>query len=64
MENNNYPEVYISFRLSPKANEFLTEAANRAGRSKKIEAKMRLESHLRYFESILNLDSFTKKATT
>lgn len=56
-----YRPVYISLKLSSEANEALSESAKRTGRTKKTEARLRLESHLRHFESILDLDNFQKR---
>ena len=53
-----YSEVYISFRLSSEANKALSEAAVRSGRKKKQEAKLRLESHLRNFPLISDLNNY------
>ncbi len=59
--NNIYEPVYISFKLSAEANKILSESAKQAGRTKKTEARLRLESHLRHFESILNIDNFLER---
>ncbi|HBI2968743.1 TPA: TraY domain-containing protein [Legionella pneumophila] len=61
--NSTYRPVYISLKLSSEANEALSESAKRTGRTKKTEARLRLESHLRHFESILDLDNFLKRET-
>lgn len=59
--NSIYKPVYISIKLSAEANQALSEAAMRTGRTKKTEARLRLESHLRHIESILDLDNFFKR---
>lgn len=61
--NSIYRPVYISLKISSEANEALSESAKRTGRTKKTEARLRLESHLRHFESILDLDKFLKRET-
>jgi hypothetical protein len=59
--NTIYRPVYVSIKLSSEGNEALSESAKRTGRTKKTEARLRLESHLRHFESILDLDNYSKK---
>ncbi|STX55700.1 conjugal transfer protein TraY [Legionella beliardensis] len=53
--NKKYPKVYISFQLSEKANQLLTESCQRSGRKKIPEAALRLEDHLSQFRSISEL---------
>lgn len=47
-----YLSVFINVQLSKKANELLTKAAGRAGRTKRKEAMLRLEDHLLHFPDI------------
>ncbi|STX81721.1 conjugal transfer protein TraY [Legionella busanensis] len=54
--NKKYPKVYISFQLSEKANQLLTESCKRSGRKKIPEAALRLEDHLNRFRSISELN--------
>ncbi|WP_131784007.1 TraY domain-containing protein [Legionella gresilensis] len=54
--NNKYGKVYISFQLSEKANQLLTESCKRSGRKKIPEAALRLEDHLSRFRSISELN--------
>lgn len=57
-----YDEVYISFKLSREANQLLSESADRSGRTKKVEAKLRLESNLQRVDSISHMGSFILRA--
>ena len=59
MNKENYGEVYISFKISAEANKFLTESAEKSGRSKKKEASLRLESNLALIEAISTMENFT-----
>ncbi|WP_131783630.1 TraY domain-containing protein [Legionella gresilensis] len=54
--NKKYPKVYISFQLSERANQLLTESCGRSGRKKIPEAALRLEDHLSRFRSISELN--------
>lgn len=47
-----YESVFISFQLSARGNKLITESATRSGRTKKKEALLRLEDHLRRYRSI------------
>lgn len=47
--------IGIAFRISQKANTAITESCSRSGRSKKTEAAMRLEDHLRRYKSITEI---------
>ena len=47
-----YFSVCINVQLSKEANEALTKAAARAGRTKRNEAMLRLEDHLLNFTDI------------
>jgi hypothetical protein len=58
--NKKYPKVYISFQLSEKANQLLTESCKRSGRKKIPEAALRLEDHLNRFRSISELNQTVK----
>ena len=54
--NTNYKKVYISFQLSEKVNQLLSESAGRCNRKKVQEAKLRLEDHLNTVRSISELN--------
>lgn len=56
-----YKDVYISFKISATANQLLSELAEKSGRSKKKEAKFRLESNLilEKTQTISTRDSFS-----
>ena len=54
--NTNYKKVYISFQLSEKVNQLLSESAGRCNRRKVQEAKLRLEDHLNTVRSISELN--------
>lgn len=45
--NKNYKPITISVVLSSESNKRLTEAAEKAGRSKRIEAMLRIAHHLK-----------------
>ncbi|HHR5887016.1 TPA: TraY domain-containing protein [Providencia alcalifaciens] len=52
MENKKYKPVTISVSISAETNRLLTESAQRARRSKKVEAVLRLSDHLRIVNHI------------
>lgn len=47
-----YNSVQISMQITADANKLLTQAAQRSGRSKTQEAKLRLHDHLEKYQSI------------
>lgn len=47
-----YKPVYVSVRITAEANELLSDAAKRSGRTKTQEAKLRLHDHLERYRSI------------
>lgn len=49
-------ETLVTVVLSAESNGFLIEAAKVSGRSKKIEAQIRLADHLKRFEHYLTPD--------
>ena len=53
-----YRPVSISFKISARANRYLTEAASRSGRSKSKEASFRLEDHLLRFKHIETVSGY------
>jgi hypothetical protein len=53
--------VGIAFRVSKTPNELLNKAIERSKRTKKSEAKMRLEDHLRRFVSITEIGQTTNR---
>ncbi len=55
-QDNQFPPVYITIRLSSEANKIISIAAERCGRNKIQEAKLRLEDHLIRFRSISELN--------
>ena len=59
-ESDEYKAVSISFELEAKANQYLSEAAKRSGRTKKQEAKLRLHDHLLKYISISELNKAEK----
>lgn len=63
VKSTSYEEgsVGIAFRISKEANEYLTLACERTGRTKKAEAKMRLEDHLKRFYSITEIGIVSEK---
>lgn len=56
-----YRPVSISFKISARANRYLTEAINRSGRSKLQEARLRLEDHLLRFMDIATISGGVSK---
>ncbi|WP_407902062.1 TraY domain-containing protein [Providencia rustigianii] len=52
MGNKEYKSVTISVPISAETNRLLTESAQRARRSKKVEAVLRLSDHLRIVNHI------------
>lgn len=52
-----YRDVLISFSVNARANKLLSQAAERANRTKRQEAKLRLHDHLEKFQSISEMNS-------
>lgn len=61
IEESGFRTVLISFEVGAKANRFLTEAADKSGRTKRQEAKLRLENHLMNYESIVDSNTAIKR---
>ena len=57
-DDQNYAPVFITIKLSSKANKFLTQAAEKSGRTKKAELRLRVDSNLKHIESIIDVDTF------
>jgi hypothetical protein len=55
-EKNQYKPVHITIFLSSKENKALSISAERSGRNKIQEAKLRLADHLSRFRSIAECD--------
>jgi hypothetical protein len=55
-EKTQYKPVHITIQLSSKENKALSLSAERSGRNKIQEAKLRLEDHLNRFRSIAECD--------
>lgn len=53
--------IGIAFQMSKEANDFLNQACERSGRTKKSEAKMRLEDHLQRFVSITEIGNVSER---
>ncbi len=53
--NNNYKSVYVTIKLSAEGNQLLSESCERSNRKKLQEAALRLEDHLKRFNSISKL---------
>ena len=51
-----YRGVLISFPVNARGNKLLSQAAERAGRTKRQEAKLRLHDHLEKFQSISEIN--------
>ncbi len=60
--NNKYEAVYITIKISSEANKILTQAAEKSGRTKKAELRLRVDSNLKYIESIVDIDTFRTRA--
>ena len=59
--NNNkkkYGSVFITIKISSESNQLLTQAAEKSGRTKKAELRLRVDSNLKYIESIVDIDTF------
>ena len=56
-----YKDVFISFRLDSKSNKLLSQAANRANRTKRQEAKLRLHDHLEKYSSISEISKAVER---
>lgn len=52
IQDNKFSSVYITIRLSAESNKIISIAAERSGRNKIQEARLRLEDHLSRFRSI------------
>lgn len=52
MKNKEYKSVTISVPISAETNRLLTESAQRAKRSKKVEAVIRLSQNLKAIKNI------------
>jgi hypothetical protein len=52
LDDGGYRDVLISFPVNSRGNKLLSQAAERAGRTKRQEAKLRLHDHLEKFQSI------------
>ncbi|BET65021.1 TraY domain-containing protein [Yersinia pseudotuberculosis] len=50
--NKNYKPITVSVVLSSESNKRLTEAAEKAGRSKRIEAMLRIAHHLKTISEV------------
>lgn len=55
-EKTQYKPVHITIQLSSKENRALSQSAERSGRNKIQEAKLRLTDHLGRFRSIAECD--------
>lgn len=55
-QDNQFSSVYITIRLSAESNRNISIAAQRSGRNKIQEARLRLEDHLKRYRSISELD--------
>jgi len=53
----NFKAVHIQAFISSRVNKLLTEAAERSGRTKRQEARLRLGDHLEKFQSISEMHS-------
>ena len=53
--------TYVTVYLPPEFNELLDNAKESSGRSKKIEAEMRLKDHLKAFESLAGVGSRSER---
>lgn len=59
--DRNYGSVFITIKISSDANKILTQAAEKSGRTKKAELRLRVESNLKYIESITDINTFRKR---
>ena len=55
VDKKSYKPVYISAHITSRANQLLSEAASRSGRTKTQEAKLRLHDHLEKYYCISEL---------
>ncbi len=64
LNNNNkkYGPVFITIKISSEANQLLIQAAEKSGRTKKAELRLRVDSNLKYIESIVDIDTFRTRA--
>lgn len=60
--NNEYGPVFITIKISSEVNKLLTQAAEKSGRTKKAELRLRVDSNLKYIESIIDADTFRTRA--
>lgn len=51
-----FKPVYVSTHITSRANQLLSEAAQRSGRTKTQEAKLRLHDHLEKYLCISELN--------
>ena len=61
VDYKNFKSVHVQARISSRANKLLTEAAERAGRTKTQEAKLRLHDHLEKYHCISELNKAEEK---
>nr|ALG88573.1 TraY [Pectobacterium carotovorum] len=57
----NTKTTWVNCKISALANEHLSNSAELSNRSKKCEAELRLEDHLRRFESISSVGNVTER---
>ena len=53
--NNHFRSVYVTIKISAEGNQLLSESCQRSNRKKLQEATLRLEDHLKRFNSISKL---------
>ncbi|MDQ9128485.1 TraY domain-containing protein [Serratia fonticola] len=53
--------TWVNCKISAPANDHLSKSAALSSRSKKSEAELRLEDHLRRFESISSIGNVTER---
>jgi hypothetical protein len=53
-------DTYVTIQISGKANNMLNGAVSRSGRTKKQEARVRLEDHLTRYQCISEVNNATK----
>ena len=56
VDGENFKPVHIQAFISSRANQLLTEAAERSGRTKTQEARLRLHDHLEKYHCISELN--------
>ena len=62
LNNEAYRDVLISFPVNARGNKLLSQAAERAGRTKRQEAKLRLHDHLEKFQSISEINKAVERS--